>query len=184
VTEVVVCDYGAGNTRSVVAALERLGASTSVTSDPKLIEGADLVVLPGVGSARAAMAHLESSGAAASIRRRHDAGAAIVGICLGLQLALERSEEDGGVRTLGLVPGVVRRLDAERVPRIGWAKVEPWDETYYFAHGYHCECDAASATSEGVVAAVRAGSFTGVQFHPEKSGPAGQRWLGECLSLG
>ena len=106
----------------------------------------------------------------------------ILGICLGLQLALDESEEDGGVAGLGLVPGRAVRLVGERVPRIGWAQVEPSGEAYWFAHSYAAETDATVATSEGVAAIVEHGSFTGVQFHPEKSGAAGARFLERCLS--
>jgi glutamine amidotransferase len=179
---VAVCDYGAGNTRSVLAALARLGVTSELTADARVIREADHVVLPGVGSARQAMEHLVSTGAADALRARFRDGGPILGICLGLQLAMDRSEEDGGVATLALVPGVARRLVAERVPRLGWAAVDPWGETFYFAHSYACDSPAVSATSEGVAAAVSAGSFLGVQFHPEKSGEDGSRWLARCLT--
>jgi imidazole glycerol-phosphate synthase subunit HisH len=182
VSDVVVVDYGAGNTRSVRAALSRLGLSSEVTSDPAAVAGADLVVLPGVGSARSAMEHLDASGASDALRGRVAAGGPLLGICLGLQLAVDASEEDGGVAGLGLLAGEVRRIDAERVPRIGWARVEPWGETYFFAHSFAVTSRDAVATSEGVTAAVARGSFLGVQFHPEKSGPAGLAFLESCLS--
>jgi imidazole glycerol phosphate synthase glutamine amidotransferase subunit len=129
------------------------------------------------------MAHLEGTGAAEALRARFADDRPILGICLGMQLALERSDEDGGVTTLGLIEGTVRCLGTERVPRLGWARVEPWGETYFFAHGYQCETSAVVATSDGVTAAVALGSFTGVQFHPEKSAKAGERWLASCLCL-
>jgi glutamine amidotransferase len=182
VTTVAVIDYGAGNTRSVRAALERLRIDARLTTDPAEISSCDHALLPGVGSARQAMSHLTATGAADALRARHRDGQPILGICLGLQLALEASDEDGGVETLGIVPGKVRRIEASRVPRIGWAVVEPWDETYYFAHSYSCDAPGVVATSEGLVAVIVAGSFTGVQFHPEKSGAAGFRWLAQCLS--
>ena len=109
-------------------------------------------------------------------------GGFTLGICLGLQLALDESEEDGGVAGLGLLPGRAVRLRAGRVPRIGWAAVEPDGEAFYFAHSYAAETPAATAHSEGVVAVAEAGSFLGVQFHPEKSGAAGARLLERCLS--
>ncbi len=179
---IAVVDYGAGNTHSVRAALARLGHESAVTSDPDALLKADYVVLPGVGSARSAMAHLSASGAADALAQRVRAGGPTLGICLGLQLALESSDEDGGVRCLGLAEGRVVRLAAPRVPRLGWARVEPWGETYYFAHSFVAESPRAVATSDGVVAALQTGSFLGVQFHPEKSGPAGQRFLASCLS--
>ena len=176
---VAICSYGAGNVRSVGLAFERLGAR--LTDD---VAGADLAVLPGVGSARAAMAGLRRSGLDEVLRARVDADRPVLGICLGLQLALDETEEDGGVAGLGLVPGRAVRLRGGRVPRIGWADVEPHGETFYFAHSYAAETRCATATSEGIVAAARSGSFTGVQFHPEKSGAAGARFLESlCLSL-
>jgi glutamine amidotransferase len=172
---VAIARYGAGNVRSVELALRRLGAA--LTDD---LAGADLAILPGVGSARSAM---EGLGAAADLlRERHAAGRPILGICLGLQLALDESEEDGGVLGLGIVPGRAVRLHGERVPRIGWAQVDPSGEAYWFAHSYEAKTDATVATSEGHSAIVEHGSFTGVQFHPEKSGAAGARFLEQCLS--
>lgn len=181
-SDVVVVDYGAGNTRSVRAALGRLGQSSVVSSDRAAVAQADFVILPGVGSARSAMKHLDETGAADALRERFDAGGVTLGICLGLQLALESSEEDGGVKGIGLLAGHVRRLQTGRVPRLGWAVVEPWDDAYYFAHSYAAESLDSVATSDGITVAVQSGSFFGVQFHPEKSGAAGLNFLEQCLS--
>jgi glutamine amidotransferase len=183
VNEVVIVDYGAGNTRSVRAALSHLGATSEVTADPKTIKSAAFVVLPGVGSARSAMEHLHETGAARALRERFAAGNPILGICLGLQLALSSSEEDGGVECLGILEGTVVRLHADRVPRLGWAIIEPWGDAYYFAHSFAARSPDTVATSDGISAVVQRGSFLGVQFHPEKSGDAGRRFLGQCLSL-
>jgi glutamine amidotransferase/cyclase len=128
------------------------------------------------------MRRLRERGLDDALRDRVAAGRATLGICLGLQLALEESEEDGGVAGLGLLPGRAVRLREGRVPRIGWAAVEPGGETFYFAHSYAAETAAATAHSEGAVAVAEAGSFVGVQFHPEKSGAAGARLLERCLS--
>ena len=174
-TTVAIARYGAGNVRSVELALLRLGAE--LVDD---LATADLAVLPGVGSARSAMDGL--GGAADILRERVASGRAVLGICLGAQIALDESEEDGGTRCLGLVPGRAVRLRDDRVPRIGWAPVEPSGETYWFAHSYACETDAVVARSEGHAAIIESGSFTGVQFHPEKSGAAGSRFLDICLS--
>ncbi len=179
---VAVCDYGAGNLRSVVAAFARLGVDVRATERPADVAGADLAVLPGVGSAATAMDGLRARGLDDALRERVADGRATLGICLGLQLALEESEEDGGVAGLGLLPGRAVRLREGRVPRIGWAPVEPAGEAFYFAHSYAADTPAATARSEGIVAVAEAGSFLGVQFHPEKSGAAGARLLEQCLS--
>jgi len=171
-----ICEYGAGNVRSVTLAFERLGAH--VTDD---VENADLAVLPGVGSAAAAMRGLHERGLDEALRARVAADRPVLGICLGLQLALDETEEDGGVDGLGIIPGRAVRLREGRVPRIGWAEVD--GVAYYFAHSYAAETPYATARSEGIVAVVEQGSFVGVQFHPEKSGDAGARFLERCLSL-
>jgi len=176
---VAICDYGAGNTRSVEIAFARLGAR--LTDD---VENADLTVLPGVGSARSAMEGLRRRGLDEALLERVDEGRPVLGICLGLQLALDESEEDGGIEGLGIIPGRSVRLREGRVPRIGWADVDGLGETFYFAHAYAAETPYATAYSENVVAVVERGRFTGVQFHPEKSGAAGARFLESlCLSL-
>jgi imidazole glycerol phosphate synthase glutamine amidotransferase subunit len=182
VKSVRICDYGAGNTRSVEVAFRRLGADVEVTSDPAAVLGADLAVLPGVGSAATAMAALREHRLDEALSERVRRGEPTLGICLGLQLALEESEEDGGVQGLGILPGRAERLVGDRVPRIGWARVEPGGEAYYFAHSFVAATPVATATSEGIVAEARQGSFLGVQFHPEKSGAAGARYLELCLS--
>jgi imidazole glycerol phosphate synthase glutamine amidotransferase subunit len=173
---VAICRYGAGNVRSVELALRRLGAE--IVDD---VAGADLAVLPGVGAARTALAGLRERGDDVALRERCEHGRPVLGICLGLQLALEHTEEDGGIDGLGLLPGRAVRLREGRVPRLGWAEVSPLGYAYYFAHSYACETPDATAWSEGIVAEARAGSFVGVQFHPEKSGAAGARYLGRVL---
>jgi len=177
--KIAICDYGAGNVRSVELAFRRLRCE--VVDD---VSVADLAVLPGVGSARSAMAELRVRGNDEALRLRMEQGRAVLGICLGLQLALESTEEDGGVDGLALLPGRAVRLREGRVPRIGWADVDGDGDgdAYYFAHSFAAETPAATAFSEGVVAEARAGSFVGVQFHPEKSGAAGARYLGRLLA--
>ena len=175
---VAICEYGAGNVRSVRLAFARLGATE--TED---VLAADLAVLPGVGAARAAMAGLRERGHDEALRERFANGQPILGICLGLQLALDATEEDGGVPGLGLVEGRAVRLRVGRVPRIGWAPVDGGD-TFYFAHSYAATTAHAVSWSEDVVAEVRRGSFVGCQFHPEKSGAAGAAYLESvCRSL-
>ena len=181
---VALCSYGSGNTRSVQLAFERLGVRAEVVDDPDAVRSADLAVLPGVGSARSAMTGLRLRGLDLVLRERAAEGLPILGICLGLQLALAETEEDGGVEALGLVPGRAVLLHAARVPRIGWAQLDGSGETYWYAHSFVADTPAATATSEGLTAIVEHGSFTGVQFHPEKSGAAGARFLAaRCLSL-
>lgn len=174
---VAICGYGAGNVRSVEIAFRRLGAE--IVSD---VAAADLAVLPGVGSARVAMEGLRERGHDRALRERYEERRPILGICLGLQLALEWTEEDGGVAGLGLVRGRSLRLQDGRVPRMGWAEVDDRG-AFYFAHSYAAETPHATAWSEGVVAEVRSGSFLGCQFHPEKSGAPGSAYLEEALSL-
>jgi imidazole glycerol phosphate synthase glutamine amidotransferase subunit len=172
--KVAVCDYRAGNIRSVEIAMRRLGAE--LVED---VAGADLAVLPGVGSARSAMEELRLQGLDVVLRQRLEDGRPVLGICLGLQLAVDWSEEDGGVDGLGLLPGKAYRLREGRVPRMGWAEVD--GTAYYFAHSYAVETPCATASSEGMVAEARSGSFLGVQFHPEKSSVAGARYLDGVL---
>ncbi len=150
--------------------MRRLGAE--LVDD---VESCDLAILPGVGSARSAMDELRRQGLDGVLRERVAAGRAVLGICLGLQLALAHTEEDGGVDGLGILPGRSLRIREGRVPRMGWADVD--GVAYYFAHSYTAETPCATSWSEGIVAEARSGSFLGVQFHPEKSGAAGARYL-------
>src|SRR5260221_10023160 len=129
------------------------------------------------------MRGLRQRGLDETLRARVERHQPVLGICLGLQLALESSEEDGGVECLGLLPGHAVRIEGARVPRIGWATVDGIGDAFYFAHSYAAVTSCATATSEGIVAIAERGSFTGVQFHPEKSGAAGARFLEtQCLS--
>jgi len=194
---VTVVDYGAGNLRSLRAALERLGAEVVVTSDPGTVERSRSLMVPGVGAAGPAMARLRSAGLADAIARAAGGGAHVVGICLGLQLLFDRSEE-GDTECLGLLPGVVRRIDwARTVPHMGWNDVAPVNgeplagalpAVCYFAHTYVAEpaeaADVVATTElEGrrFASAVGRGRVAAVQFHPERSGPAGRALLAALL---
>jgi imidazole glycerol phosphate synthase glutamine amidotransferase subunit len=178
---VAIAAYGAGNVRSIALALQLLGAESKLIDEPDPLLAAELAVLPGVGSAASAMRALRQRGLDKALRARAAAGRPTLGICLGLQLALDETEEDGGVLGLGLVPGRAVRLRTGRVPRIGWATVEPGDEAFWFAHSYVADTPAVTATSEGLTAIVEREAFLGVQFHPEKSGVAGSRFLRDVL---
>jgi imidazole glycerol phosphate synthase glutamine amidotransferase subunit len=197
VSAVTVVDYGAGNLRSLRAALERLGTDVRVTSNPADVEGAAIVVVPGVGAAGPAMRRLESTGLADAIRGAAGRGASVVGICLGLQLFFDRSEE-GDTACLGLLPGAVRRIDwASTVPHMGWNDVSPAGSdalagalpaVCYFAHTYVAEpADGKDvvATTEldgrPFASVVARGRVAAVQFHPERSGPAGRALLAALL---
>lgn len=180
-----ICDYGIGNIASLRGALERTGLRTRVSSDPAALASADLLVLPGVGAMPFAMATLRRTGLDRFIGETFEARAKpILGICLGMQLLFEHSEE-GDAPGLGLLPGQVRRFGGGTC-HVGWAIAQPtrpdWPEAaYYFNHSYFVSCagdiTAARIDVEGVgqaPAIVRAARFTGVQFHPEKSQVAGR----------
>jgi glutamine amidotransferase len=187
VTEVTLIDYGAGNLRSLRAAFERIGAPVRVTGDPGDVAAAKRLVLPGVGAAGPAMRALRERELDTAIRGSR---APLLGVCLGMQLLFERSDE-GGVECLGLLPGSVRPIDwARRVPHMGWNDVigdgEP--AVCYFAHSYAVACDddvvAGRTPIDGtdVPTVVRSGRLEGVQFHPEKSAGDGRRMLERWLA--
>jgi glutamine amidotransferase len=194
---VVLVDYGAGNLRSLRAAFSRDGIDPAVSADPAVIEAAQLVVIPGVGAARPAMTALQAAGLDVAIRNAVDGGAYLFGVCVGLQLLFERSDEDD-VDCLGLLPGTVRRLiGARRLPHMGWNDVvpmsghplaAPFPATCYFAHSYAVS-DAptdvvlASTSTEGgsFASVVARGSVAGAQFHPERSSGAGRQLLASVL---
>jgi glutamine amidotransferase len=188
----VIADYGAGNLRSVCAALERAGASPEISTDADAVREAPLAVIAGVG-------HLDSAAhglapLADVLRERAAAGRPLLGICVGMQLLFEESEEGG--RGLGLLEGQVRRLRARRVPHMGWnaltltrpsALLDGLDGAdVYFAHSYGAEPADTVAVAEvehggTLVAAVESGPLAGVQFHPERSGPAGAHVLENAI---
>jgi glutamine amidotransferase len=189
---VALVDSGGTNIGSVSYALERLGATSRLTADPADILAADRVILPGVGAARAAMARLDELGLAEVLR---EVRAPLLGVCLGMQLLFDRSAEDGGVDTLGLIPGTVDPIPAApgvRVPHMGWntltdlvpdpllAGVEPGQRAY-FVHSYAAPVGPATlaTTVHGtpLSAVVRSGLRWGAQFHPERSSSLGARLL-------
>jgi glutamine amidotransferase len=195
---VAVLDYGAGNLVSIVWALQRAGADVVVADRPALLDGAAGVVVPGVGASGPAMRSLRRRGLDRAVERAVAKGAAYLGICLGLQLLFRRSEEDGAAM-LGWLRGEVRLLaGAPRLPHVGWNTVQPvaqhslfpdrQAEPFYFVHSYAAVPERAgivlAETTHGrpFASAVAAGPLTGVQFHPEKSGAAGVRFLERWLA--
>ncbi|MGD0196282.1 MAG: imidazole glycerol phosphate synthase subunit HisH [Solirubrobacteraceae bacterium] len=194
-------DYGMGNRRSVEKALEHVGARVVVSSDVSALEACAGLVVPGVGSFPRAMTSLGALGLDSFIVDRVAAGTPVLGICLGMQLAFERSSEHGGADGLGIVPGEVRELEVEglKLPHIGWSRVH-WrreapllagvrrDVAYYHVHSYSCAPtfadDVLGDAQYGLpfVTAVARGSFTGLQFHPEKSSLDGLALLANFVS--
>lgn len=189
-------DHGAGNLVSIGQGLARAGAEVVVAESPGDLAGTAGVVLPGVGATGAAMQRLAAAGMVEALRRVQ---APLLGICVGVQLFFEWSEEDGE-RCLGLFPGAVRRLAAApRLPHIGWNELrftrsDPLfggiadGATFYFVHSYvphpadPAVVIAESEYGEPFVAAVRSGTRVGVQFHPERSGPDGLRVLANFVA--
>ncbi len=181
-----IVDYKAGNLTSVKLAFAAIGEDAAVTSDSDVIRRADRVVFPGVGAAKSAMENLRRLGLEQVVREAA-ATKPFLGICLGMQILFEHSEEDGGVELLGVVPGRVRRFpDAPgcKVPEIGWNQAGGVD--YYFVHSYYAEkgeYTAATTDYAGVefTSVVAKGGLLACQFHPEKSGKAGLALLRDWL---
>jgi imidazole glycerol-phosphate synthase subunit HisH len=187
---VTIFDYGAGNLHSLAKAIEGGGVEVQIEEDPTLAIETDALVLPGVGAFGAAAGRLASGRDA--MREAIVGGLPTLGICLGMQLLFEGSEEGEGAG-LGVVAGRVSRLQAQRVPQIGWNALEsPHDPLFdvaplpiaYYANSFVCRPTDPSGViawsehqGDRYPAAVRAGTAVGVQFHPEKSSTAGVRWL-------
>lgn len=196
-SSVAIIDSGGANIGSVQFALQRLGVNGRFTSDPTVIEGADRVILPGVGAAAAAMTHLRNHGLVDCIRSLQQP---VLGICLGMQLLFEASDE-GQVDCLGLIPGRLSRLPGQsgvRVPHMGWNSIrvirkhrlleglgdESW---FYFVHSFCAPLSEHTLASSGhgveFTAITQKDNFFGVQFHPERSAQAGARLLQNFLEL-
>jgi len=202
VTDVVVLDYEMSNLRSAVKAFERLDAEVTVARSGDEVGSPAAIVLPGVGHFGEAMRRIRAAGFDKAISRAHDNGAQVLGICLGLQLLFDRSEESPDTTGLGLIPGDVRALSTtKKLPQIGWNTVTwrdgvglapdepaPHDRTYYFVHSFavHPERqeDVLGTADYGERFCASAGRerVTGVQFHPEKSSSAGLGLLGRWLA--
>ncbi|QBG88091.1 imidazole glycerol phosphate synthase subunit HisH [Xanthomonas oryzae] len=196
-TDVALIDAGGANLGSVRYALERLGVEARVVRDAAGLQGAQRVILPGVGAAPEVMSRLRAQGLVAPLRELQ---VPLIGICLGMQLLFEHSEE-GDVECLGLLPGIVRHMTPAlgiRVPHMGWNRLVPMRESAllaglperasaYFVHGY-----AAPVTADTVAACDHGGLFTaivqnglrcGAQFHPERSADTGARILRNFLEM-
>ena len=189
---VVIIDYESGNLRSVARAVERAGVTPTVTSNPSSLVDADGVILPGVGSGPAAMSALRSRGLVQPLLHYIAGGRPFLGVCLGLQLLLDATDE-GDAECLGLVTGRVRRLpDGLKVPHMGWNTVRfqrdhplwdgiPQDSHFYFVHSYYADPDqrdyVAGLTEYGVpfCSIYARDNVVATQFHPEKSGDTGLR---------
>jgi imidazole glycerol-phosphate synthase subunit HisH len=195
VTRVRIIDYGVGNLRSVEKAFLASGVEAAVTSDVAELRSADKLVLPGVGAFRACMTALAERGFDQLVRERVSAGTPLLGVCVGMQMLFDESEEFGQTPGLGLLGGRVRRFSSElRVPQVGWNQVswlrkhplteELADDTFfYFVHSFYCAADHSAdvlgQTEYGgqYASVVASGNVCGVQFHPEKSQAAGLRLL-------
>jgi len=185
---IAILDYGMGNLRSVARAVERVGGEAVITGDPAVASGAEAMIVPGVGAFGACMRNLEAAGLDATIKEFASSGRPLLGVCLGLQVLYEGSDEDPEPG-IGLLAGRVRKLpDTVKVPHMGWNEVAwttdhplvrgiPSGTRFYFVHSY------AGDLGEGTVgeteygrpfaAAVADGALFATQFHPEKSGEAG-----------
>lgn len=210
---ITVIDYGLSNLLSVQHAFAHFGAQVQVTGDPDVVRAADALVLPGVGAFKDGMAGLERCGLIEPLREKVAAGTPLLGICLGMQMLFEESEEFGTYQGLGLIPGRVVRIpdtDADgkpqRVPHISWDPLLPAGgradfagtplqgvtpgQECYFIHSYEAkptdEADRLADTLYGgrrVCAAAMRGKVIGCQFHPEKSGPVGLSIIREYLAM-
>lgn len=189
-TQLQIVDYGAGNLRSVVAAVQRLGVTPRIVTTAADVDIASALILPGVGAAAQAMAQLQDKGLDEVLPR---CTAPVLGICLGMQLLLEFSEE-GDVGTLGIIPGATRKLQhAPKLPHMGWNQVS-WQKPcallknliapvdLYFAHSYYADTqsDYICATTDygqPIPVVIQKDNFYGIQCHPEKSGDVGMTIL-------
>lgn len=192
---IAIIDYGVGNLFSVEKAVAALGADVQVTSNVETIEAADKIILPGVGAFGDCMKNLEATGLVPTIKQLVADGRPMLGICVGLQILFDGSEESPGAKGLGLIPGMVKKIQAQglKIPHMGWnsldirANREPCDLFHglsehpyvYFVHSYHAVPEdpsvitATTEYGERLTASVAVGNLQATQFHPEKSGDVG-----------
>ena len=197
---VAVIDYGAGNLHSVKNALDFLGAKSIITKNKDEILSADHIILPGVGSFGDAMECINNSGLTDTIRKAADGSRPFLGICLGLHLLFERSEESPGINGLGIFKGSVVKIPdcGLKIPHMGWNNIElakesrilpDSNEFMYFVHSYYIEpldsdiISSHTVYGEKLAVSIEDGNVFAVQFHPEKSGDAGLSILKKFISL-
>ena len=199
---IAIIDYGAGNLRSVVNAINRLGYEPQITSNPDEVLSAQAVILPGVGAGAEAMTNLAKRRLAGTIRRLIEEGRPFFGVCLGLQLLLTGTEEGGcWNECLGIIPGRVRKLPAGlKIPHMGWNQVKqrvshpifegvPDGANFYFVHSYYAEPEdksmVAGETEYGIsfCSVLARGNLVATQFHPEKSGDIGLKIYDNFIKL-
>jgi imidazole glycerol-phosphate synthase subunit HisH len=197
---IAIVDYGIGNLGSVTKAFRHLGAETVLSGDPAVLAAAEALVLPGDGAFGATMDEVRRRGLEPVLRGAAESGRTLLGICIGMQLLFEESEEHGRHQGLGLLPGRVRRLpDDLTVPHMGWNRLHarrahplfegvPDGAHVYFVHSYYCEAPAevvVATTDYGqeVAAVVGKGNVLGMQFHPEKSQAVGLKLVENFVRL-
>jgi glutamine amidotransferase len=201
VAGIAIIDYGVGNLRSVEKAFEATGCRAIVTGEESELRRAEKLILPGVGAFRACMDALERRGLDALVRERVADGTPVLGVCVGMQMLFEESEEFGRAKGLGFLRGSVRRFSADLlVPQVGWNQIEKRaahplvdgiedGAFFYFVHSFFCDAadpsDVVCATEYGTryASIVARGNVSGVQFHPEKSQAAGLRLLHNFATL-
>lgn len=200
---IAIIDYGAGNLQSVKKALDFIGAESVITDNPDTINACDKILLPGVGSFGDAMDSMSKKGLVDTVKQNALSGKPFLGICLGLQLLFEESEESPGVPGLGIFKGKIRKFSPEmglKIPHIGWNSLEikqkdtlfkdiPENSYVYFVHSYYLhagdENDIATVTNYGIDfhSAVGKDNIFATQFHPEKSGDVGLQILRNFASM-
>lgn len=200
---IAIIDYGAGNLQSVKKALDFIGAENVITDNPETINACDRILLPGVGSFGDAMNSMNEKGLVETVKQNALSGKPFLGICLGLQLLFEESEESPGIKGLGILKGKIKRFSNDmnlKIPHIGWNSLSikqndtifkdiPENSYVYFVHSYYLhaedENDVATVTNYGIDfhSAVGKGNIFATQFHPEKSGDVGLKILKNFASM-
>jgi glutamine amidotransferase len=198
---IAIVDYGAGNLRSVVNAVSKLGYRPKVTNSPEDMLNAQAVILPGVGAAANTMENLKTLGLVNPVRRFIAEDRPFLGVCIGLQILFTGTEEGGWHECLDIIPGLVRKLPSKlKIPHMGWNQVKqkishpifdgiPDEANFYFVHSYYVEPDdrslVAGETEYGITicSVIARGNLVATQFHPEKSGDVGLRLYDNFIKI-